>query len=69
MKGVYFLIFVFFITEGFAQKEANVWISGNDFGIYFNYNRFRLLGREPFFGIYRSAYLNGVTTKNRRWHQ
>ncbi|MFD2033397.1 T9SS type A sorting domain-containing protein [Belliella marina] len=48
MKGLYLLVFLFAITESVAQKEANVWITGNDFGIDFNHNRFRVFNREAY---------------------
>ena len=34
--------------QGFAQKEANVWITGDDYGLDFNYGRFRVFDREAF---------------------
>lgn len=48
MKGLYFLVFVLTVTQGFAQKEANVWITGNDYGLDFNYGRFRVFDREAY---------------------
>ena len=48
MKNLFFLIFIFAITQGFAQKEANVWITGDDYGLDFNYGRLRVFDREAF---------------------
>lgn len=47
-NSLYFLICAFLLTPCFAQKEANVWITGDDYGIDFNYGRFRVFDRKAF---------------------
>lgn len=48
IKSLCFLICVIMLTPCFAQKEANVWITGDDYGFDFNYGRFLVFDRKAF---------------------
>ncbi|MFW5761394.1 MAG: T9SS type A sorting domain-containing protein [Cyclobacteriaceae bacterium] len=48
-------IIAFTVIQATAQKEANVWITGDNYGFDFNYGRFRVFDRNP-------LSRNGATT-------